>query len=223
MNKKTFWIVAFAALICADAHAGVKRFFEEIRVPGQVVMQRQNFGAPIATDTSYVKLDFAGPTSASALVVTSFDHQPDVPRNITITPGSTTGDVESCTVTVAGTNILGRNITEDFAFAANASSATTGAKAFKSITSVTWPANCESGGFAASWKIGVGEKIGINRCLDYAGDWVFSEVGGAYESTRATVTADADEVEKNVADFNGTMNGSNVFLGHFVQNFRCLP
>jgi hypothetical protein len=218
-----FLTLLFTTLFALSAFAYVVPTYRDLKPASQVMLENQDFGTPVVTTTNYVKTTYAGPTSAAQVVLTSFTAQPDVPRNLTITPTGTTGDVESCVITVAGTNYFGRAISETFTFAADASTAQVGSKAFKTVTSVTWPANCESGGFAATWIIGVGEKIGLKNCMNYAGDWVYSMVGGVYESTRATVVADADEVEKNTADFNGTMDGSARFIGRFVQNFACLP
>lgn len=205
------------------AAAYVVPTYRDLKPATQVMLEKQDFGAPIAASETRVVSGAAGATSAAAATLSTFTNQPDVPRNLTITPGGTTGDVEACTITVTGTNYFGRTITETFAFLADASTATVGNKAFKTVTSVSFPANCESGGFGATWSIGVGEKIGLKRCMAAAGDWAWSHVGGTYESTRATLAVDADEVEKNTADFNGTMNGSNSFIGYFLQNFICKP
>ena len=211
-----FWVTSFA-------QAYVVPTYRDIKPASQVMIERQDFGTPIAATTASIKSAFAGPTSAAVVTLTTFLAQPDVPRNLEILPAGTTADVEACVVVVSGTNYLNALISENFTFIANQSTAVVGAKAFKTITSVVWPANCESGGFAATWSIGVGEKIGIKRCMDFAGDWFQSEVAGVYESTRATVVVSASAVESNTADFNGTMTGSAKFFGYFVQNFACLP
>jgi hypothetical protein len=226
---KNFTTMLFALLVFVgvtlDANAAnFRRIVQPIR-PGtsQVMIEKQTITDPAAGATNSVLNTHAGGTSAAAVVVTSFAAQPDVPRNLTILPQTTTADVAACTIVVAGTNIFDQSITENFAFLDNASSATTGTKAFKTVSSITFPANCEEGAFGATWGVGYGEKLGLNRCMDFAGHNVFSTVAGVYETTRATMVADADEVEKNTADFNGTMNGSSDFEIHFIQNWRCLP
>jgi hypothetical protein len=213
-------MLVFSSLAFA---APVQRLFQDVKLPTQGVIEIQTITAPIAAATTRVLSANAGPTSAAAKVVTSFAAQPDVPRNLTITPGGTTGDVESCVITVAGTNIFAKAISETFTFSADASSAVVGNKAFATVTSVSWPANCESGGFAATWSVGVGEKIGLKRCMADAGSFIQSSLGGAHEATLATVAADASNVEGNTADFNGTMNGSNNFKAYFIQNYGCFP
>lgn len=223
--KKSFLVlsVLLALGFAASSQAAPKRMFQDLRLPTQQIVEKQSFGALAAASANNVLSASAGPTSAAAASVTSFAAQPDVARNLVITPGGTTGDIEACVITVSGTNKYDRSISETFTFVADQSTAVTGAKAFKSVTSVAFPADCESGGFAATWSVGQGEKIGLKNCLDTAGDWLQSSVAGAYESTRATVVASASAVESNTADFNGTMNGSNSFVGYFFQNFRCNP
>lgn len=209
--------------VCLNAFAlPVNRSFQDLKLPTQALLEKQTFTNLRAADTNYVLDGVAGPTSAAAYNITTGITNPDQPRNLIITPGGTTADVKGCTITLTGTSYLNKTITEDFVIADNQSTATTGAKAFKTVSRVAFPADCEEGGFAATWSIGLGEKIGLKRCMNFAGDFAWSTVAGAYESTRATVTADDNEVEKNTADFNGTMNGSNDFQAFFVQNFGCL-
>ena len=213
-------VVCFS--ITSEAQS-VRRLFQDVKLPTQGVIEQQAHTDLLAASTTRVVSGTAGGVSAAAVTLSTFSAQPDSPRNLVITPGGTTTDIEACDIVVTGTNIFDRTITETFSFLANASGATTGAKAFKTVTSVLFPADCESGGFAATWSIGIGEKIGLKRCMSEAGAWVQSSTNGAYESTRATVVADADEVEKNTADFNGTMNGSNDFKSYFIQNYGCFP
>lgn len=214
------------AVLCFSitSHAqSVRRLFQDVKLPTQGVIEQQSFTDLLAASTTRIVTTTAGATSAAAATLTTFTAQPDSARNIVITPAGTTTDIENCIITVTGTNIFDRTITETFTFAANDTGAQTGAEAFKTVTSVAWPANCESGGFAATWSIGIGEKIGLKRCMAEAGAFVQSSLNGAKEGTAATVVADADEVEKNTADFNGAMNGSNDHKAYFIQNYGCFP
>ena len=219
-------IIAVFAILMFSVFAqaqSVRRLMQDVKLPTQGVIEQQAFTDLLAASTTRIVTTTAGATSAAAATLTTFTAQPDSARNIVITPAGTTTDIENCIITVTGTNIFDRSISEAFTFAANDTGAQTGAEAFKTVTSVAWPANCESGGFAATWSIGIGEKIGLKRCMAEAGAWLHSSLNGAKEGTAATVVADADEVEKNTADFNGTMNGSNDFKSYFVQNYGCFP
>lgn len=215
----------FGLIFCFAGFANAQsaqRFFQTIRLPSaQTVLEHQVIPAPIVATTNYVLTTNAGPTSAAALTVNSFAHQPDVPRTITITPTGTTGDVESCAVVVTGTNILGKTISDTLTFAANASTAQTSIKAFKTVSSITWPANCESGGFAATWIVGVGSALGVQRCTKNAGAYAWSVFNGAYETTRGTFTSNASDVSQNLFAPNGTPDGTKDVELYYSQNFAC--
>lgn len=216
-------LVAMVALAGTVEASNLQRMPHDIKLPTQKVLEKQSITNPAVAGTADTLSAHAGNTSAAAASATTFVAQPDVPRNLVITPGGSTTDVASCTVTVSGTSILGRSITETFAFSANQSTATTGSKAFKTVSSVAFPASCEDDPYDATWSVGWGEKLGIARCMDNAGDLIRSLKDGATEATQPTVTADADEVEKNVADVNGTMDASADWIFYYIQNSRCTP
>ena len=216
-------ILFFILLLCTiGLEAYVVPTQRDFKPASQVMLEKQDYTDLLAASATSLSTATAGNTSAAQVVLSSFSAQPDSARNIVIGVGGTAADVASCDISVAGTNILGRAITETFSTTLNTSGDITGAKAFKTVSSVTFPAACEDSPFGVTYNIGIGEKIGIKRCLNEAGAWAWSNVAGVYESTRATVVVDVDEVEKNTADFNGTMNGSSDFIGYFIQNFRCL-
>lgn len=87
---------------------------------------------------------------------------PDVPRNLTVTPGGTTAQILDSVVTVNGTNVEGKPISEIFRFAASASGAVTGNLAFRTVTSVVIG---QQSGSAATFSVGTGNKLGINHRL----------------------------------------------------------
>jgi len=193
----------------------------DIKFPTQQMVEKQSFTNPIASNDSTLKSAFAGPTSAAAVTLSSFLASVDVARDITVTPGGTTGDIETCQVTINGTNYFGSTMTEGLNFAANATGKLTTAGAFKTVTSVVWAANCESGAFAATWSIGQGEKLGLSHCVANAGDFFFSLFNGAKEATAPTLTVNASAVSLNTSDFNGAMQGSNDFVLFYMQNYGC--
>jgi hypothetical protein len=219
-NKFSLLILAVSFVPCT-AFAVPQRMNRDLKLPTQQQVEKQTLTNPAAAGAAQVLSANAGATSAAIAVASTFLAQPDVARNLVITPAGTTGDVEDCVVVVAGTNYSGAAITEDFTFLADASTAQTGSKAFKTVASVTFPANCESGGFAATWSVGYGEKLGLKNCLDAAGHILFSTLNGAKEGTAPTMAASTTAIESNTADFNGTMNGSNDFELFYFQNFRC--
>jgi hypothetical protein len=83
------------------------------------------------------------------------------PRNLTIT-FSNHADWDATTIVIAGTDVNGDVISEDFAVPNGGNQTVTGAKAFATVTSVTIPAQTGAGGTAT---IGFGAKIGLARKL----------------------------------------------------------
>lgn len=224
MKNKYKYLPLLILFFASTAFAiNIKRFFQDIKLPSQQMVEKQTFTNPAAAGTADILSANTGPSSSAAATVTSFVAQPDVPRTIIITPGTSTGDVAECTITVSGTDILGATMSETFPFVADQSGARRGNKAFNTVTSVAWPANCEDAPFVATWSIGYDESLGVKRCMSNKGDVVHSLLNGDKEGTAPTVLVDDDEVEKNVADFNGTMNGSNDFVLYFFQNYQCSP
>lgn len=222
MKHLILFVLAIFTALNAEA-LPVKRLFQDVLLPTQKVLERQTVDNVAISNASTVKASgYAGPTSAAAVTLTSFTAQPDVPRSLSFTPGGTTGDIESCVITVTGTNIKSAVITETFTFSANATGKVSGNKAFKTVTSVAWPADCESGGFAATWSIGTENKIGLQSCMDSAGDFDWSVFDNAKE-TAPTCTADADEVEKNVCIPAGTasFDGAKDLKFYYIRNKQC--
>lgn len=220
---KKLLLLALAALLATPAFAYVRPEYRDLKLPTQQMIEKQSFANLAASNSTDLLSASAGPTSAAVTEVSTFLAQPDVARILRMVPGGSTGDVASgCVVTITGTDILNNVISEDFTFVANQTTALDGLKAFQSVTNVSFAANCEDAPYQASWFLGVGESIGVKRCMDSPGHILFSTLAGAKESTAPTMSADESVVSLNKADFNGTMNGSNDFELFFIQNFQCV-
>jgi len=213
--------VVLFLFMSSTSFGAYKRYFQDPKFPNDKLIYKQTFTNPVASSTSYVVVGTAGATSDAAASLTTFTAQPDVPRNLVITPAATTADVGTCTITVTGTDINSDTITEDFAFVANTTLATTGAKAFKTLTNVAWAASCEDSPYTAQWTIGIGEKLGLSKCTANAGDIFFSLIDGAKEATAPTMASNSSVVSSNTADFNGTMDGTADFILYYMNNFGC--
>jgi hypothetical protein len=141
--------------------------------------------------------------TGSPQVITTGLNSPEVPRNITATAGGTAGDIKAIQVIVAGTNEEDVAITETLpAFTVNTPGTVSGAKAFKTITSVTIPAHDGTG---ATTSIGFGDVLGIGRRL------ARNTVAAAYldnviEGTAPTVVFSATDIESNTIDLNSALN-----------------
>lgn len=220
-NVFGFIIVLLTAQFALAIPLAVSR--RDAKFPTQQMVEKQSFDNVLASNASTVKASgYAGPTSAAAVTLSSFDAQPDVPRNLSITPGGTTGDIESCVIVVSGTDYQSHSISENFVFAADATNKVSGLKAFKTVSSVLWPADCESGSFAATWSIGTESSLGLKRCINNAGDFFFSLLNGAKEATAPTLHPSGDSsVASNTVLFNGSLDGVNDFVLYFMQNYQC--
>lgn len=175
-------------------------------------IHRQKWTDAATADSDLVLNDQATSNSVTT-TVTSFLAQPDFARNIVITPGGTTTDVPAGDVTVTGTNIRGQVITEAFTFAANASSATTGNKAFKTITSIVFPVQ---DGAAATYDVGTGVKLGLDRKYSEA-SVIDAYTDGVREATAPTVAISASAVESNTVTTNTAPNGSQDFVIYSIN------
>lgn len=134
--------------------------------------------------------------NGAAHTVTSFLNTLDFPRKLTlVASGATTDD---CVIT--GTNIRDEVITETIAL--NGTNTVTTTKAFKTVTSIALP---QVAGETVDF--GWSSALGLDRCMA-ANEVVLATVAGAYETTRPTVSYDADEVEKNTVLMNTALDGA---------------
>lgn len=211
----TLLVMTFASNSFANGPWDVR--FQNLKLPSQALMEHYTWSAPALGSTTLL-LSASNANNGSATTFSSFLAQPDFPRNIVITPGGSTSKVGAGTAVVSGTNIYGKSISENFTISSTQNSATTGAKAFASVSSVSFPATT---GGNVNVNVGVGSKLGLIRCVNNAGDYVFSELNGVYDATRGTLAVSSSAVESNTFSPNGAMDGAKNVDLFYVQNFRC--
>jgi len=166
-------------------------------------LRRQAWTNAIAVDADRILNDQA--TSSSVVtVVTSYLAQPDFARKVSITPGGTTADVPAGDVTIVGTNIRDEAITDVITFAANATAVGSTLKAFKTVTSITFPVQ---DGAAATYDVGVIDALGLDRCMS-ANEVLRATMGGTIETTLPTVTFHVTDVSKNTVDPNTALDAT---------------
>lgn len=125
--------------------------------------------------------------------------QPDVARQISITPGGTTADVAAGVITILGKSMGGQVMSEDVPIAANAAAAVVTLNAFKSITSITFPIQ---DGAAATYAVGFTNKLGVP--FDLTLNTVFAAyLNGVREAVLPTTTL-------GFVTLSSALNGSNV-------------
>lgn len=185
--------------------------------------------------TEYSKKVAAGTSTAvlaataagtSVVTVTSGITQPDVPRALIVTPGGTTGNILDSAVTVNGYNIEGKPISEIFRFAAGASAATSGVKAFKTVTSVVIG---QQGGTAATFAVGTLNVLGLNHRL-FKGNTTVKvyTAAAAYGALTLqgvpTIVANEQNIENNTVLPATIPNGSLIFtVCYTFDNWSLAP
>ncbi|MFD4554417.1 hypothetical protein ACFWP5_08815 [Streptomyces sp. NPDC058469] len=180
---------------------------------------RRQAWTDVLVDTAKTYVKAAVATSASLVTTTTtFTHQPDFPRNIVITPGGTTADVPAGDITVSGTNIRDEVISEVFTLTANQTAASTGSKAFKTLTSVVFPIQ---DGAAATYDLGLGVKLGLDRKLTEA-SVIDAYVGGVREATFPTVAISSSAIESNTMSTNTAPNDTRDFSVFFITTEKTL-
>ena len=219
--KSMLSIVALAislVMISTSAFGAYKPYQQKAKFPSQYILEKTSSVDVVTAGAANVLSAHAGATAAAPVTVTTFVAQPDYARNLVVTPGGTTADVAAGNVVVTGVDIQGNVITESFAFIADQSTAVTGNKAFKTITSIVIPA--EDSPFGATWSVGFGAKLGLNGCLAGSGWYLKGLVDGA-DLTGSTVASSASDVSSNTIIPNPAPNGSRDFDLLFFPNYSC--
>lgn len=194
------------------------RKFQDIRLPTQEIFEHFIAAHPVVAQDNYVSGNRLL-NNGSTVTYSAFTGQPDYPRNLVLSTSSTSSALGAGTAVITGLNIYGKSISENFSVSSGTGNTITGNKAFKSISSITLPAATGS----AVFRIGVGSKLGVHRCMDDVGDYVFSKFNGAYETTRGTMAVSSSAIESNTFIPNGTMDGAKAVEAFFLENFRCYP
>ncbi len=210
----------------AQLFAGYARQDQPIAPPSgsqQNFPEYQSIGSPAVAATTAILAATNNASTTLSKTVTSGITNPDVPRNLTATTSVTTADCGG-TITINGRDALGRTISDTLLVttAQNGTSSLATAKAFKTVSSVVLPAESAGSGHGCSYAIGSGSDLGLNRCLDVAGDFGHATLGGVKETTAPKVYADSTHVSANQILLNSSLNSTAV-KALYYQNFRCLP
>lgn len=210
-------LLAFTQSASADLGGPWKILFQNQKMPTQAMLEHYVWSGPAAASATGIAASKVIASTGGATLITSGLADIAVARNVTLTPTGTTANVAAGTAVVTGKSINGAAISENFSITSAQSSATTGSKAFKSVTSVSFP---QASGSGVTLSIGIGSKLGIPHCMDRAGEYVFSEFNSVYDTTRGTMAVSSAAAESNTFTSNTSLNGSRVDL-FYVQNFRC--
>ncbi len=173
-----------------------------------------------ASDTAILAASAA--TVGTDQTITSGLTDPDVPRVLKVVPGGTTTDIQESVVTVTGTNVEGKVMTEEFRFAADASSAVEGVKAFRTVTSVNIDAQLST---AVTFSVGTTNKLGLNHKLfeNNTTTKVYYSTTVANPTvltldTEPTVTQDGTQVELNTVLPDTAPNSTRFYIICYVYD-----
>lgn len=137
--------------------------------------------------------------------VTTDITNPDVARVVSATAGGTAGDIKAVRVTITGKNMADETITEVLpVFTVDTPGTVTGAKAFKTVDSISIPA---MDGAGATVSIGRGAALGLPYKLKYAGQVEKAWFAGAAETISAQ-TVSATAVEGNTITTTTALDGA---------------
>ena len=165
----------------------------------------------VAIATAGVHAFIADSADGNPTVVTTNITNPGVPRNITASVDDDTGDdadIKAVQVIIVGTNILDEVITETLPiFTVNTAGTVSGAKAFKTVTSITSPAHDSP--YDAKVSIGWGDILGLPYERDEI-PLIDAFLNSVLEGTAATMTYSATAIESNTIDLNSALNGTKV-------------
>ncbi len=216
--KSTILLFSLITLFfMTEAHA-VQRMPQDIKLPSQKMLEYDIIENAVALDDNGILDDHAGAGAAASVTVTTFLAQPDLPRNIVVTPTGTTADIKAGNVVVSGTNASGGLISETFVITDNLATAVVGTKAFKTVTSISLP--LEDSPYGGTWDVGWGDKLGLSKCLDSTALIIKSFITATAETITATSSATA--LESNGFTPTNVANGTRDYEILYVQNFRCI-
>lgn len=188
----------------ARFHSGSMRMSSEVpqaNIAGSLVARflAHYYFAPALQTATYVHAAIT--MTAAAQVITTGITQPDYPRIVTI-KGNAVGNAGD--VVIAGTNFAGEAISDTIAL--NGATEVLGVKAFRTVTSITLPAETHAGTDTTS--IGVGKLFGLPHIPFNAAALLVKLFNASTDA--GTLAVDADEIEKNLFSLAGTPDGAKV-------------
>lgn len=172
-------------------------------------IQSMFLGAPILADVDRIVTSVDWKDSTLSIAA-----QPDVPRNVTATL-TDANDSVSGVLTIIGTDIRGRTITEVMTVALGVGKVLTGTKIFASITSAIITGSSGELNGTDVVTVGVGNVIGTPMDLDSVATVRHSYLGG----TRLTATVATGVSLSGIDASAGTYDGSKM-LHVFLQTAR---
>ena len=175
---------------------------------GQIGRQTLTEAQAVAADTNGLLETTALPTGAAANYTTFVNDMPYARTVTAVCSAAQTGNM-----VITGTNIDGVAISETIALTSDTPVEST--KAFKTVTNINLPVKAGSETIIVGW----GDKVGLLFKLTAAAKdrpIIEATLDGVIEATAPTITADADELEKNLIDLDSSLNGKEVCIYYLL-------
>jgi len=152
------------------------------------------------------------PVEASPLVIIPTDEafikQPPCARNlVVVVAATTTGNVAAGKVVIAGKDINGDAISEEFTVTGDKGETITGSKAFAQIASITIPVQ---DGESVTFDVGWGDKLGLPIKLANGVHHIATYLDATAEATAPTFATSGTAASGNTVDLNSNLNGKAV-------------
>lgn len=163
-------------------------------------------GSPALGTTTATHAAITSPDTGTTVVTTAITN-PDVPRNLTIT-GSASGMTGN--VVIAGTDANDAALSETFAL--NGTATVVGAKAFKTVTSITVPAKVNASGDTVV--VGRGAKLGLGRYL-VRNTIIAAYLANVREGTAPTVAVSSSVLASNTVTLASALDGTAVVISFY--------
>jgi hypothetical protein len=172
----------------------------------------------LAAVTNWFAVSHAGAGAAGTVGMVMAHTTTDYPRNVVITVTHATA-VVAMSGTITGTDLAGKNISEDWAVTAGTTTKTfTGKKAFKTVTGITETVAADAS--ANSIIAGTGVVLGLNSPLSVAS--AVKEVAAGSVVTNGTfvkASAAATDDPHGTYSPNTAPNGTNDYEAWYISNY----
>ena len=148
--------------------------------------------------------------TTAAQTITAGITQPTCPRCLSVTGGAQQTGV----VTINGTDVNDTPISEDFTMIS--STLIPGTKAFKTVTSIVYPAYTVDA--TKTCVVGDSDILGLPLMLPSATCIYATYVNGTLEATAATVTVSTTVASSNTLDPNSALAGTAVYILGYIYS-----
>ena len=177
------------------------------------LIRRQTWTAPDAIVTDNILNGQL--VTATSLTFTTFAAQPDFARTLSLIAKTNATDVPAGDVTIHGTDIDDKVISDALTFTANLATAVNSVKAFKTVTSIVFPT---PDGDTATWDLGILDALGLDERIQ-EDSILHSIIDGTVEGTRPTVVSSTTGKNLCTVDLDTALDGAKDVVCYYAYPF----